>query len=191
MRPSASLTLAADALTLDGSLRYDFGSARGSIAGADLGGGRVGIISRDMNGDGVISTPETKVSSFRSAARRRSTKNYHSLLLGGRELPAGNGRCDLCPVTAAARANADRLLFGPAVSMTTGKLTDSCAAVDFVHQLEGGIKYRSGGLTLNATGFHAKTEEQNFKRPRKPSSTATTAHMASSWRAAIASVRSA
>ena len=58
---------------------------------------------------------------------------------------------------------ADRLLFGPAVSITTGKLTDSGAAVDYVKQLEGGVKYRNGGLTLNATAFHAKTEEQNFE----------------------------
>lgn len=162
--PFASLTLAADALTLDGSLRYDFGSARGSIAGADLGGGRVGIISRDMNGDGVISTPETKVSVIPLGSPAPVDYNYHYLSYSvGANYRLGTGAAIFARYSRGARANADRLLFGPAVSTTTGKLTDSGAAVDFVHQLEGGIKYRSGGLTLNATGFHAKTEEQNFE----------------------------
>jgi outer membrane receptor protein involved in Fe transport len=47
-------------LAVGGSLRYDFGSARGQVMGSDLGG-RIGTISRDMNGDGVISLPEQKV----------------------------------------------------------------------------------------------------------------------------------
>lgn len=40
---------------------------------------------------------------------------------------------------------------------------DSDAAVDIVRQAEGGVKYRNGGLALYATGFWARTEEQNFE----------------------------
>ncbi len=162
--PFASLSLAADKLTLDGSIRYDFGSANGSVAGADLGGGRVGVISRDMNGNGVISIPETKVGviPLGSAAPVDYNYNYFSYSLGANYRLTGNLAL-FARYSRGARANADRLLFGPAVNTTTGKLTDKSAAVDYVRQLEGGVKFRDGGLTVNATLFHARTEEQNFE----------------------------
>ncbi len=59
------------------------------------------------------------------------------------------------------RANADRLLFGPAVRTADGSLVDADAAVDIVQQPEVGLKYRAGGVSLFATGFYAETEEQN------------------------------
>lgn len=161
--PFASLSLAADALTIDGSLRYDMGSAKGSIGGADLGGGRIGVISRDMNGDGVISVPETKVGVI-PAARAPVDYDYHYLSYSvGVNYRLDDSAALFARYSRGARANADRLLFGPAVSITTGNLTDTGAAIDYVRQLEGGVKYRSGGLTLNATAFHARTEEQNFE----------------------------
>ncbi|MFD1105900.1 TonB-dependent receptor domain-containing protein [Sphingobium olei] len=162
--PFASLSWTSDKLTLDGSIRYDFGDASGSIAGADLGGGRVGTISRDINGDGLISNAETRVSviPLTSPAPVNYDFNYWSYSLGA------NYR--LTPDLAlfarysrGGRANADRLLFGPAVSTVDGHLVDDNAAVDIVKQAEGGVKYRTGGLALYATAFWARTEEQNFE----------------------------
>nr|MBA4769133.1 TonB-dependent receptor [Sphingobium sp.] len=162
--PFASLSWTSDKLTLDGSIRYDFGDASGSIAGADLGGGRVGTISRDINGDGLISNAETRVSviPLTSPAPVNYDFNYWSYSLGA------NYR--LTPDLAlfarysrGGRANADRLLFGPAVSTVDGHLVDDNAAVDIVKQAEGGVKYRTGGVALYATAFWARTEEQNFE----------------------------
>jgi len=34
-------------------------------------------------------------------------------------------------------------------------------AVDFVHQTEAGVKVQARGLSLYATAFHARTQEQN------------------------------
>jgi outer membrane receptor protein involved in Fe transport len=65
-----------------------------------------------------------------------------------------------------ARANADRIAIGPAINTTTGGLLDEEAAVDFVTQSELGLKYRSGPLSLFATGFYARAEEQNFDQNR-------------------------
>lgn len=56
--PFVSLNYSAGALTLDGSARYDFGDAQGSVSGAELGGGRVGLTSFDINSDGDISSAE-------------------------------------------------------------------------------------------------------------------------------------
>lgn len=161
--PFASLSLATGSLTLDGSLRYDFGSAKGTIAGADLGDGRIGVITRDMNGNGVISTPETQVSVIPTATAPVDYSYEYLSYSFGANYRLADDVALFARYSRGARANADRLLFGPAVSITTGKLTDSGAAVDYVKQLEGGVKYRNGGLTLNATAFHAKTEEQNFE----------------------------
>ena len=48
------------ALAIGGSLRYDFGSANGFVSGHGLAG-HPGSFPKDMNGDNVISAPETKV----------------------------------------------------------------------------------------------------------------------------------
>lgn len=162
--PFASLTWTSEKLTLDGSIRYDFGDANGSIAGADLGGGRIGTVSRDMNGDGVISGAETRVSVVPLTSPARVDYNFHywSYSLGANYRLAQD-LAIFARYSQGGRANADRLLFGPAVSTVDGHLVDSNAAVDIVRQAEGGVKYRTGGLALYATGFWARTEEQNFE----------------------------
>ncbi|MFB0874659.1 MULTISPECIES: TonB-dependent receptor domain-containing protein [unclassified Sphingobium] len=162
--PFASLSWASDKLTLDGSIRYDFGDANGSIAGADLGGGRIGTVSRDMNGDGVISDAETRVSVIPLTSPAPVDYNFHywSYSLGANYRLADD-LAIFARYSQGGRANADRLLFGPAVSTVDGHLVDSNAAVDMVKQAEGGVKYRAGGLALYATAFWARTEEQNFE----------------------------
>ncbi|WP_157216669.1 TonB-dependent receptor domain-containing protein [Flavisphingomonas formosensis] len=162
--PFASLSYETGRLTLDGSLRYDFGNAQGTIAGSDLGGGRVGTISYDINGDGVISDAETRVGviPLTNPAPVKYSFNYWSYSFGANYRLA-EYLAIFARYSRGGRANADRLLFGPAVSTVDGHLVSSDAAVDMVDQAEGGIKYRSGGLALYATGFWARTEEQNFE----------------------------
>lgn len=162
--PFAAFTWNKDALTLDASVRYDIGQARGFVAGADLGGGRNGITSFDINGNGVISGPETQVAviPLGSPAPVHYNYNYASYSLGVNY----RVRDDLAlfaRYSRGGRANADRLTFGPAIRNTDGSLVNSSAAVDFVRQAEGGVKYRSGGVALYVTGFYATTEEQNFE----------------------------
>ncbi len=173
--PFASVSFQSGSLSLDGSVRYDFGSAKGEIAGSDLGGGRVGLTAFDINGDGVIQpgtidatgaprpSPEQQVSVIPSpTAPVDYDYDYLSYSLGAnyrlRDDLALFGR-----YSRGGRANADRLLFGPAIRSSDGGLVDRSAAVDFVDQAEGGLKYRRGGVRLFATGFYAKTEEQNFE----------------------------
>lgn len=162
--PFASLGFETGALNLDASIRYDFGSAEGEIAGADLGGGRVGVISFDINGDGVIVPAETQVSviPLDSPAPVDYSYDYFSYSIGA-NYRLTDDLAIFARYSRGGRANADRLLFGPAVRTTDGSLVDKGAAIDFVKQAEGGVKYSAGGLSLYATGFYAKTEEQNFE----------------------------
>ncbi len=162
--PFASVTASFSDLTLDGSLRYDFGRARGNVFGADLGGGRVGITAQDINADGRISIPETQVAVI--PYDRPSPLNYDYDYLSysfGANYRVTDTAAIFARYSRGGRANADRLAFGPAIDTVTGRLVDESAGVDFVRQAEAGVKWRSGGATLNATAFHARTEEQNFE----------------------------
>ena len=162
--PFAQLGFEAGRFNIDGSLRYDFGRARGSVAGSDLGAAfGAGIAVVDINGDGLISAPETRVAVIPS---RRSPLNYDYDYLsysGGVNFRLTDATALFARYSRGGRANADRLLFGPSINPATGGLTDEGAAVDFVRQLEGGFKFRRSGLSLYATGFWARTEEQNFE----------------------------
>ena len=162
--PFASLSFESGPLTLDGSVRYDFGDARGTIAGAALGGGRVGTVSRAINGDGVISDADTRVSVIPLTSPAPVNYNFHYWSYSlGLNYRLAQDLALFARYSRGGRANADRLLFGPAVSTVDGHLVNADAAVDMVNQAEGGIKYRSGGLAVYATAFWAKTEEQNFE----------------------------
>lgn len=162
--PFAQAGLEIGRFNLDGSLRYDFGRARGSVAGSDLGTGfGAGITTFDINGDGVISAAERQVAVIPG---RRSPLNYNYDYLsysGGVNYRLTDATALFARYSRGGRANADRLLFGPSINPTTGGLTDSGAAVDFVRQLEGGFKFRQSGVSFYATGFWARTEEQNFE----------------------------
>ncbi|HEX8486518.1 TonB-dependent receptor [Sphingomonas sp.] len=162
--PFAQLGLSLGRFNIDGSLRYDFGRARGSVAGADLGAGfGPGITTFDINGDGVISAAERQVAVIPA---RRSPLNYNYDYLsysGGVNFRLTDATALFARYSRGGRANADRLLFGPSINPVTGGLTDEGAAVDFVRQLEGGFKFRQSGVSLYATGFWARTEEQNFE----------------------------
>ena len=160
--PFASLSVAFDKLTLDASMRWDFGEARGNVSGSDLGGGRVGVETLDINGDGVISAPERQVSfiPLGQPSPVNYDYDYASYSFGANYLirPTFSvfGRYSY-----GGRANADRLLFGPGVSTTTGALIGR--AVDGVEQQEFGFKSSAHGLSIFGTGFHARTQEQNFE----------------------------
>lgn len=166
--PFASINYMFNGLSFGASVRRDFGDASGSIAGADLGGGRVGTVSRDIDNNGIISDAETRVAviPLDSAAPVNYNYSYWSYSTG-----VNYRFVDHMSVFArysrGARANADRLLFGPAVSTRDGSLLSSAAAVDVVKQAEAGAKYRKNGLVLNITGFWARTEEQNFEATRQ------------------------
>lgn len=166
--PFASLNYQVGKISVGASLRYDFGDASGAIYGADLGGGRTGVGVRDMNGDRVISDAETRVAviPLSSPAPVDYSYQYWSYSTGI-NYRFVDYMSAFARYSRGARANADRLLFGPAVSTANGSLVSQSAAVDFVNQAELGVKYRRDGLTLNLTGFWARTEEQNYEATRQ------------------------
>lgn len=161
--PFAALSYAVDGWTFAGSLRWDNGRVRGHVAGSELGLSGSAVSSVDVDGDGVISVPESRTTATPAiSAPVRYGYDYLSY-------SAGVNYRFAPPVSAfvrysrGGRANADRILFGPALRIADGGLSDRSAAVDFVRQAEAGLKYRERYVSLFATLFHALASEQNFE----------------------------
>ncbi|KTF68806.1 TonB-dependent receptor domain-containing protein [Sphingomonas sp. HT-1] len=160
--PYASVNYHIGKIAIGGSLRYDTGSARGWMVGADLGDGRNGTVSYDMNGDGRISAPETRVSAL--PLGRPAPVNYNFKYLSysaGINYRAAEPLAFFARYSRGGRANADKILFTSAIDNGTGKLTASEHGFDIVRQLEGGLKFRKNGITLNATSFLAYADDHN------------------------------
>jgi len=156
--PFASATFKTGQLTLDASLRYDFGRARGFV----LGDGPV--VATDVDGNGVISVPETKTTVMPLGVTRPVNYDYDYLSYSfGANYRVSDQLSVFARYSRGGRANADRFVFGGNTSPTTGALLPGARAVDFVRQAEGGVKYQARGLALYGTVFYARTQEQNYE----------------------------
>lgn len=154
--PYASLFWERDNFNVDVSARWTRMEAKGNFAGTIRG-------PLDMNGDGAITGPEGNVSRVDNLNQNPLdySIDYWSYSIGSNYLI----NPDLAVFARYSRggsANADRLAFGPAIG-ADGSLVDDDAGVDFVKQLEAGVKYRTGSLNLFGTFFFADTEENNFE----------------------------
>ncbi|MCX8475562.1 MAG: TonB-dependent receptor [Sphingomonas sp.] len=149
-------------IAIGGSLRYDIGRVRGSLFGADLGGGRVGLISYDVTGDGVLTAPERSVAFLPLSQPAPVNYNYAYLSYsGGVNYRIAEPLSFFARYSRGARANADKILFTPVVSTTDGSVVNDEDKYDEVRQLEGGMKFRKAGATLNATAFLAHADDHN------------------------------
>lgn len=162
--PYGSINYRFGKIAIGGSIRYDVGSVNGTVFGADLGGGRPGIISYDFNRDGVISQAESRTAMM--PLTQPSPVNYDYKYLSysaGINYRIAEELAVFARYSRGARANADKILFTSAIDYNSGKLFNPESAYDTVRQLEGGVKFRQAGLALNLTGFLANSEDQNIQ----------------------------
>ena len=162
--PYGSINYRFGKIAIGGSIRYDIGSVNGTVFGADLGGGRPGIISFDFNRDGVISQAESRTAIM--PLTQPSPVNYDYKYLSysaGINYRIAEELAVFARYSRGARANADKILFTSAIDYNSGKLFDPESAYDTVRQLEGGVKFRQAGLALNLVGFLANSEDQNIQ----------------------------
>lgn len=157
--PFASLGLEFDRLTLDASIRYDYGDANGTITGD---GPTVGF---DFNNDGITSPAEaqTSVLPLGSPSPVNYNFDYFSWSVGANYLLT-NDLGVFVRYSRGGRQTADRSLFSPAVSPIDGSLPGGDSGViAYVNQTELGLKYQGDGLAVYATGFYAETSETNVE----------------------------
>lgn len=161
--PFASANYRFGRLSIGASIRYDFGGANGQVFGVELGQGRVGQVTRDINGDGVISLPETRVGVTPLDRPGQVDYKYNYLSYStGINFRVSEPFAVFARYSRGARANADRITFGTVIDNATGKLAIPQAAFDPVKQAEIGVKFRRPDLTLNLTGFYVEAQDSNI-----------------------------
>ncbi|MHA6718372.1 TonB-dependent receptor domain-containing protein [Sphingomonas sp. RS6] len=160
--PYGSVNYHIGKVAIGASVRYDSGRVRGQLFGADLGGGRNGVISYDVNGDGVISPAETRVAFLPLDQPAPVDYNYgYVSYSSGINYRVAEPFSVFARYSHGARANADKILFTPAVSAVDGSVPDGSDKYDGVNQLEGGFKFRKPWATLNVTAFRATADDHN------------------------------
>lgn len=156
-----SLNYMVGKFSIGASLRYDYGGAKGRISGTVVSGG-TGTAAIDMDRDGTISSVEQNVAILPAGSSPVDYSfNYLSYSTGANYRLA-ESLAIFARYSRGARANSDRLLGSAAIDPQTGGLLDREAVIDYVKQLEGGMKYRGQNLTVNVTAFLANTTEHNF-----------------------------
>lgn len=166
--PFASANFRTGRLSVGASLRYDRGTARGTLYGVELGQGRVGQVAFDLNGDGTISSPERRVGVTPNDAPAFVDYDYGYLSYSASvNFRVAEPFSAFARYSRGARANADRLAFGTVIDAATGRLTDPSAAYDPVKQAELGVKFRQDWIALNLTAFHVESNDTNVDNSTK------------------------
>ncbi|HEX8445950.1 MAG TPA: TonB-dependent receptor [Sphingomonas sp.] len=162
--PYGSVNYHLGKVSIGGSLRYDMGDAKGTLLGAGLGGGRVGVGPVDLNGDGRISLAESRTGILPLSRPGKVDYDYHYLSYStGINVRIAEPLAVFGRYSRGARAAADRLLFTAAISPVSGAPLEAASAFDTVKQAEAGLKFRQAGVTFNVTGFSAKVGERNVQ----------------------------
>lgn len=162
--PYASANYQLGRLSFGGSVRYDRGTVRGQVFGADLGGGRVGAASLDVNGNGAISLAETKVAVLPLSQPGNIHYNYHYTSYSvGVNYRVAEPFSLFARYSRGARAGAERLSFTPVQNTLTGQLNDPSVAYSPVKQAEVGLKLRRADFSAYVTGFWASTRDKNYQ----------------------------
>lgn len=162
--PYGSVNYHIGKLSIGASIRYDIGKVRGQLISTDLGGGRIGIIPYDWNGNGQISVAESRTAFLPITRPAPVHYDYGYVSYStGINYRVAEFLAVFARYSRGARANADKILFSNKVSVVDGSLPDPDDGYDIVTQTEGGFKYRKAGVTLNVTGFLANTEDTNVQ----------------------------
>ena len=150
-----------DQLSIEGGIRHDLGKVTGSFAGSSQS-------AIDINNDGIISAPETSVSSINTANTTAVNYDYNYVSYSvGANYALNNSQSFFARYSRGASAKADRVLFErPAASYLDGDLINS---LDYLSQAELGYKHKFSGGYVYGTFFYAKTDEQSGFEATNPS----------------------
>jgi outer membrane receptor protein involved in Fe transport len=160
--PFGSFNFHKGRFAVGGSARVDTGKVRGSVIND------TGTRVYDLNGDGVISLPEMAVTYVPVGEMNPVRYNYSYLSYSlGINIRVSEPFAMFARYSRGSRAGAEKILIN-SLSPTSGNLINRQAAFDPVKQAEVGLKFRNGGLTLNLTGFYAKSDETSSQAKTDP-----------------------
>jgi outer membrane receptor protein involved in Fe transport len=155
--PYASINYHLGKLAVGGSVRYDKGSAKGVQTFG------IGATSYDINGDGVISSAESRTSRLNFASNGLIDYSYDTLSYSvSANYRVAQSFSVFGRYSRGGRANADRIYSVQFINSADGSLLNDSTAVDPVRQAEGGFKYRTDSTMLNLTAFWAEAMDSNL-----------------------------
>jgi len=159
LAPYGSFNFHKGAISFGGSVRFDTDAVRGTSR-VD-GPGDVKFI--DLDGNGVPSSFAETTFAFIPADKPGQVHyNTHKLSWStGINWRIAEYLSASARYSSGNRKGADRILIPSVVDPVTGALIDPVAVQDTVRQAEVGVKFRKPGVTVNLTGFFAKTRESN------------------------------
>ncbi|WP_225206120.1 TonB-dependent receptor domain-containing protein [Novosphingobium huizhouense] len=161
LAPYASANYQIGKLSVGGSIRIDTGKVSGNTYSPPAGTGTAPI---DLNRDGSLSLPETRVAILATSQPGLVDYDYNYLSYSaGVNYRIAEPLSVFARYSRGGRAGAERLLFTPQQDPATGKLADGVAAYGAVKQAEAGLKMRQNGISLFLTGFWASTGESGFQ----------------------------
>lgn len=161
--PFGSFNYAKGKIAIGGSIRWDNVRARGNIIND------TGARPFDINGNGTISVPESRVTFIPVGVTFPVNYNHDYVSYSlSTNVRVSEPFSVFARYSRGGRAGADKILFTPAVSTVTGALVNSVAGHDVLRQAEIGLKYRQNGIVLNLTGFYALTDETNSQLLTNP-----------------------
>ncbi|MGS0746987.1 TonB-dependent siderophore receptor [Halpernia sp. GG3] len=157
--PHAQVEITAiENLSIDLGARYDFGRVDGSFSGATNTN-----VTRDINGNGVIDTPEIKVATndgiIVPVKYRYGIFGYSA----GANYALNTKNAIFARVSQGGSASADRILFSGYNYTNNDDPALDAVKVNTVRQAEAGYKLRGAGFFLNSTFFYARTVEANYE----------------------------
>lgn len=164
LAPYGSVNYQMGKLSLGASLRWDNGKVSGNVTSPDFGLPRPATAAVDVNGDGRISLPESKVAILTLGKSGTVDYKYHAVSYStGVNYRFAEPFSAFARYSRGIRANAERILGAGSLNPATGKLLDPSIAYGVVKQAEAGVKFRKGGITAYVTGFWASTTERNYQ----------------------------
>ncbi|MFM2370292.1 MAG: hypothetical protein RIS85_14, partial [Pseudomonadota bacterium] len=164
LAPYGSLNYQVGKIAIGGSLRYDRGSVSGNVFSGSYGGGRISSAIIDVNGDGTVSVPETKVAILPLTQPAVVDYDYDYLSYSaGVNYRVAEPFSVFARYSRGGRANAERILGAASLNPASGALIDPSTAFGYVKQAEAGLKYRKDAFTAYVTGFWASTGERNYQ----------------------------
>lgn len=158
LAPYASLNFRTGKLSVGGSVRVDTGTVQGTVRT----NGAADTRTIDVDNDGIITNAERTFAIAPYSNNLPVDYDYHYVSYSGSvNYRVSQSFSAFGRHSRGARGGADRILLSPAISSVDGSLASKSAAYDPVKQTELGMKFRHGGLFLNATGFYATVRETN------------------------------
>lgn len=154
-----SLNFRKGKFAVGGSVRYDFGSGRGTYWGNELAPPNQGYgCGNIVPGSTARAACTAPVNTLAWSAPVNYNYHYTSYSAGINYRPAQQLSI-FARYSKGGRANADRMLFTSLLDPASGGLTSVGGAVGTVKQAEAGFKLRQRDYLVNATVFWAKTRD--------------------------------